>query len=150
MAQRKRIGPITQGSVDRNYLPLCYRLFFTHALGWSRNVKICISSAEDSIVVCKAQKWSVTLGRTKGVSCSCIVLQKKVEEQVPGRQAHLLRNKPETLSQETRKCTYMTHDPPSVPYLWSLQREESGKGNLYCSLGKGRNPGIPHRVEFLE
>ena len=27
MAQRKRIGPITQGSVDRNYLPLVTRFF---------------------------------------------------------------------------------------------------------------------------
>ena len=31
MAQRKRIGPITQGSVDRNYLPLDQNILFrTH------------------------------------------------------------------------------------------------------------------------
>ena len=33
MAQRKRIGPITQGSVDRNYLPLHYCYATAHHIG---------------------------------------------------------------------------------------------------------------------
>ena len=41
MAQRKRIGPITQGSVDRNYLPLhfcfCDGNLFLHSTSVPRN-----------------------------------------------------------------------------------------------------------------